>query len=121
MTERYHGSCHCGRVRFRAELDLAQGTFQCNCSICTKTAAWLAFVKPAQLTVLAGEAELVDYQFGAHNVHHTFCRHCGVRTFARVDDAGGEPAVAVRLACLDDVDPAALAAAPVTQLDGRHA
>jgi hypothetical protein len=32
MRQTYHGSCHCGTVRFACETDLARDTSKCNCS-----------------------------------------------------------------------------------------
>jgi len=51
-----------------------------------------------------------------------FCRECGVIPYGWVDAAewnDGEY-VSVNVACLDDLDPAELAAAPVSYMDGRH-
>ena len=37
MRQTYEGGCHCGRVRFRIEVDLEETAIgECNCSICTK-------------------------------------------------------------------------------------
>jgi len=117
----YHGSCHCGQVRFEADIDIAKGAGKCNCTICTKTRNWSVLLKPEAFRMTSGEDALSDYQFGSLMGHHLFCRNCGVRGFARghLAELGGD-FVSVRLNVLDDLDPTQWAEAPVAYADGLH-
>jgi hypothetical protein len=55
----YTGGCHCGGLRFEAELDLSAGTIKCNCSYCVKSRFWLARTEPENFRA-SGEAK--DYR-----------------------------------------------------------
>ena len=120
MKRTYQGSCHCGAVRYEADMDLSQGTFKCNCSICFKSRAWLAAVPASEFRLLEGEASLRDYQFGQKRIHHQFCAQCGVRPFSYARDQKGNLSYAVRVNCLDGVESGDLVDAPVKYFDMLH-
>jgi hypothetical protein len=121
MLKTYQGGCHCGSVRFEADIDLQAGSGKCNCSWCAKARWWGALVKPADFRLLSDDADLADYQFGAKNGHHRFCRACGVQVLGHgyVEAIGGEYR-SVSIATLDGVDPSELAAIPVRYTDGLN-
>lgn len=118
----FRGSCQCRKVQFEATIDLSQGTSKCNCTTCWKRRAWSVRCKPAEFRSLGGESELSDYRPGAERGHVGFCKHCGVRPYAWVPQAPWNPQeyVAINVACLDDLEPAELLAAPVRYCDGKN-
>jgi hypothetical protein len=117
----YRGSCQCGRVQFEADLDLSAGTSKCNCRSCWKRRWWSVRASPADFRGLGGETELSKHRPGSEAGHGGFCRHCGVTPYAFLDAAEWNDGafVSVNVACLDDLEPADLVAAPVQYQDGR--
>ena len=77
-TTKHVGSCHCGAVRFEAEIDPSASANRCNCSICTKVSPTGAIIKPRAFTLLAGSENLGEYQWGAKISTRDFCKTCGV-------------------------------------------
>jgi len=120
MKQTYSGGCHCGAVRYEADVDLSQGTLKCNCSICSKARAWLVAVDGENFRLLKGADALTDYQFGSRRIHHLFCKNCGIKSFGRGAGADGKEFVAVVVSCLENVPDAELAALLVMYVDGRN-
>lgn len=120
MLTTYQGSCHCGAVRFEADLDLAQGSFRCNCSICRRTRFWPAVARAENFRLLAGEGELTEYLFNTRKNQHFFCRHCGVRAFGVGNDTPIGKMIGVNIGCLEGVSEEELSKIPVTCVDGMH-
>ena len=118
--KKYHGSCHCGAVRFEVQLDLNAPTYRCNCSICSRTRAWAGIARPEAFRMLAGEAELTRYLFNTMRNEHYFCKYCGVRPFGIGHTPDGEKIYGVNMGCLEEVTPEELAAAPIVYIDGKH-
>jgi hypothetical protein len=111
----HHGGCHCGAVRYHAELDLSAPAISCNCSMCGRSGTMLQFVPADKFTLEKGEDNLTDYQFNKKSIHHVFCKTCGIKSFARGKGPQGEMA-AINVRCLDDVD---VFNVPTKQFDGK--
>ena len=120
MLKTYQGSCHCGAVRFEAEIDLTEPTYRCNCSICSRTRFWPAIVPPDRIRVLQGQDGLTKYIFNSRRNEHWFCATCGVRPFGIGHLPDGTRIYGVNIGSLENVPDEVLAAAPVVHVDGRN-
>jgi hypothetical protein len=112
---RHHGSCHCGRIAFDVEGDLA-GVASCNCSMCQRKGTLMWFVPREALTLTTPAADMATYRFNRHVIAHHFCPVCGIHPFGEGVAPDGKPMAAVNVRCLEDVD---LDALPVQKFDGR--
>src|SRR3954470_9768517 len=96
-TQKYIGTCQCGRVRYEAELDVGSTGIAHHIRGDDRT----ALVKPSAFRLLSGATDLEDTQFGMMLSYNQACRHCGIRPFgkARLTKLGN--VYAINLATLD--------------------
>ena len=120
MLKTYHGSCHCGAVKFEADLDLTQSTYRCNCSICRRTRFWPAVAREDGFRLLAGKDELTQYLFNSRKNEHYFCKRCGVRAFGIGTETPMGKMYGVNVGCLEGVTDEELAGLTITYVDGMH-
>ena len=78
---RIAGGCHCGAVRFEAEVAETVELLDCNCSICAKTGYLHLNVPRGNFTLASGKDSLVSYRFGTGAAEHLFCAICGIKSF----------------------------------------
>ena len=120
MRKTYHGSCHCGAVKFEADLDLDENTYRCNCSICRRTRFWPAVAREGDFRLITGQSDLTKYLFNSNKNEHYFCRHCGVRAFGIGTDTPIGRMYGINLGCLAGVTDETLSRLKITYVDGLH-
>ncbi|MDP9011048.1 MAG: GFA family protein [Pseudomonadota bacterium] len=109
------GGCHCGRVRFEVTAPAKLEVSDCNCSICNKFGYLHLIVRADQFVLVSGRGDLTTYTFNTRVAKHTFCSHCGVKSFyvPRSHPEG----VSVNARCIDD---GTVESMSVTPFDGRN-
>jgi hypothetical protein len=75
------GGCHCGAVRFAAEVPDAVELLDCNCSICARTGFLHLMVPHRDFVLERGKGAQTSYRFGTGAAEHLFCRVCGIKSF----------------------------------------
>ena len=110
----YEGGCHCGAVRFRADV-AEHRAIECNCSICRMKGFLHLIVPGGRFELLSGEDELTTYTFNTGVAKHTFCSVCGVHPFYTPRSHPGSVDVNVRALDGDVID-----RFEVEPFDGMH-
>lgn len=112
------GSCHCGAVKFTAELPQGFASARrCTCSICRMRGAVAVTGSIAGFRVIQGADKLATYRFHTGVAEHHFCTVCGIYTHHKRRSNPNE--LGVNVACLEGVSPFDFPEVPVN--DGsRH-
>jgi hypothetical protein len=98
------GACHCGTVKFRAELvDGVKTARRCTCSYCRMRGAVPVSAHLAGLEILQGQEALSKYRFNTGTAEHYFCSVCGIYTHHR--RRSNPSHYGVNLACLEGHNP----------------
>ena len=99
-----NGSCHCGAVKFNAELPQGLASARrCTCSICRMRGAVAVTGSIKGFKLLEGAEKLATYRFNTKTAEHHFCTHCGIYTHHKRRSNPNE--LGVNVACLDGVSP----------------
>lgn len=77
----YAGGCHCGALRFEAELAQAFEVEDCNCSICAMSGNIHVIVPSSRFRIVQGADNLSEYTFNTRRARHLFCKICGIKSF----------------------------------------
>ena len=113
----YKGSCHCGKVAYEVDIEGGlTGVMECNCTMCSRKGAKMAFVPRSKLNLTTPESNANSYLFNKHLVQHRFCRECGIHAYGVGHDGQGNEMAMINVRCLEGVDYDAL---PVKHFDGR--
>ena len=112
---RVSGGCHCGAVRFEADVPEEVEILDCNCSVCSMTGFRHLIVPHGDFRLLSGGDALTSYRFGTRTAEHLFCKTCGIKSFYQ--PRSHPEAWSVNLNALDD--PGALTI-HVCAFDGRN-
>lgn len=85
----HEGSCHCGRVQFEIDSDVAS-LGVCNCSFCRRRNALVHSVRSEHFRLIKGAPGGPDgaATYGTGIFLHHFCPNCGIQCFTYQDAEG---------------------------------
>ncbi len=109
------GGCHCGAVRFRAQLADQVEARTCTCSICTMTGFVHVIVPASRFECLSGGDLLTSYGFNTGVADHLFCSICGIKSFYR--PRSNPDGWSLNARCLDEATRPSL---KLSEFDGRN-
>lgn len=109
------GGCHCGAVRFEADLGELVEAQSCNCSICAKTGFIHIIVPESRFRLTSSTDSITSYSFNTGVARHMFCATCGVKSFYR--PRSNPDGWSINAYCLDEINALTITISP---FDGQN-
>ena len=116
----FHGSCHCGKIKFEANIDLAQGSTKCNCTFCRKNSFWSVKVPKKDFELISGEDSFTKYSSNSQIGDYIFCKVCGSMLFGltKLSEWTKEGAT-INVSSLDDITIEEMNSIPIKYYEGK--
>jgi hypothetical protein len=115
----FHGSCHCGKIKFQANIDLSKESGKCNCTFCRKTSFWSSKVGIEDFKLSEGEENKKIYTNSPEYGYYVFCDHCGTRLYGYSPKTEwSEEGYSIRIQTLDDISIEEMNSMPIKYYNG---
>jgi hypothetical protein len=100
----FHGSCHCGKIKFQANLDLTKGSGKCNCTFCRKNSYWSIKTSLEDFKLLQGQDSITEYSNNRDFGYYVFCKHCGTMPYGiSTKTEWTQEGPSIKISSLDDM------------------
>ena len=100
----HKATCHCGAVELAIDIPHGlTGLTRCDCSVCRRKGAVMAYTDLDKLQVVKGVDKLSLYTFNTHTAKHYFCSICGIYTHHQRRSNPNH--YGVNVGCIEGIDP----------------
>jgi hypothetical protein len=120
-TKLFHGSCHCGNIKFEASMDLTKGTTKCNCTFCRKNYFWWSSqLLLDDLKITEGQESIAEYTNNRKEGYCVFCKNCGTILFRKTEKSDWSvEGYSVKMSSFDDISIEELNSILVNYINGK--
>jgi hypothetical protein len=106
--------CHCGNIKLAA-IEFPSEITSCNCSICYRLGALLAYYDEENVKVIVGVERKTTYSWGEKTMTYHRCEKCGCTTHYTTTEDDGNKLVAVNCRMAQTPD---ISKIPLREFDG---
>lgn len=109
-------SCHCGALKLQIDSELPEKLTSCNCSICRRYGALMAYFLPDQIKVLAEPGAVQKYSWDK-GLAFVRCANCGCYSHWESLDPNFKDRMGVNARLFENVD---LSQIRIRRFDGAN-